>query len=234
MSETGETSLRYADWVRRNREYVAKETDGKIGYIHIPDMGIRGLYLFNRWFYPQLDKEGMVVDMRWNGGGFVSQLIVTRLLRDPIMWGRSRGGSVYPYPDKLLNGPLVVLTNEFAGSDGDIGPNAIQLTKLAPVIGQRSWGGVVGYRGNKPFVDGGLETQPEFANWDVENGWDLENRGVEPDIEVVNFPQELGKNIDSQLDRGIEEVLKLHRLHPPFVPDFQPAPDKSRDAYKNE
>lgn len=234
MSQGEETSLRYADWVRRNREYVAKETDGKIGYIHIPDMGIRGLYLFNRWFYPQLNKEGMVVDMRWNGGGFVSQLIVSRLLRDPIMWGRSRGGSVWPYPDKLLNGPIVVLTNEFAGSDGDIGPNAIQLTKLAPVIGQRSWGGVIGIRSNKPLVDGGMETQPEFAHWDKEHGWGLENRGVEPDIEVINLPQELGKNVDSQLDRGIVEIMKLHRLHPPFVPDFEPAPDQSRSAYTGE
>ncbi len=126
MNLGDEARLRYADWVRGNREYVAQKSGGKIGYIHLPDMVDGGLVAFNNWFYPQLDKEGMVVDVRWNGGGFVSQLIVERLLRKLIWWDPQRNGAVFTYPVRVLNGPFVVLTNQFAGSDGDIFPAAIQ------------------------------------------------------------------------------------------------------------
>jgi tricorn protease len=226
--------LLYADWVRKNREYVAEKTNGKIAYIHIPDMGGRGMVEFDTWFYPQLDKEGMVVDTRWNGGGFVSQLILARFQRSIISWDRMRYGAVSTYPYRVLNGPFVVLTNENAGSDGDIFPAAIQLEGLAPVIGKRSWGGVVGIRGGKPLVDGGALTHPEFAWWDSKLGWGLEGHGVDPDIVVDNLPQDLARGIDAQLDRGIEEVMKLHRKHPPESPDFGPAPDRSRKAYQRE
>ncbi|HEX4826095.1 MAG TPA: S41 family peptidase [Candidatus Polarisedimenticolaceae bacterium] len=226
--------LRYCDWVRMNREYVAKKTDGKIGYIHLPDMGRDGLVAFETWFYPQLKKEGMVVDVRWNGGGFVSQLVVERMRRDLISFDRSRGGGVETYPQRVLNGPFVVLTNEHAGSDGDIFPAAVQLEHLAPVIGMRSWGGVVGIRGDKPTVDGGMLTQPEFAWWDPKQGWGLENRGVIPDIEVQNLPQDLAKGIDTQLDRAIAEVMKLRDAHPPVKPKFDPIRDRSRKAFERE
>jgi tricorn protease len=229
-----EGDLRYSDWVRRNREYVAEKSGGKIGYIHVPDMWTDGLIEFNTWFYPQLDKEGMVVDMRWNGGGSVSQQILERFRRPVVSFDRARGGGVYTYPSKVLNGPFVVLTNEFAGSDGDIFPMAVQLEGLAPVIGMRSWGGVVGIRGDKLLVDGGFLTQPEFAWWDARGGWALENRGVIPDIEVQNLPQELAKGTDAQLDRGIAEVLKLHQAHPPLRPDFGPVPSRTRKAYGRE
>ncbi len=224
--------LRYVDWVRGNREYVAARTGGRIGYLHVPDMWTDGLVAFNTWFYPQLDKEGMVVDARWNGGGAVSAMLVERLGRRVLMYDRQRGGAVSSYPYRTLKGPFVVLTNEFAGSDGDIFPAAVQHAKLAPVIGMRSWGGVNGIRGDKQTVDGGLVTQPEFALWDPVAGWGLENRGVVPDIEVQNLPQDLAKGVDAQLDRGIAEVLRLHAAHPPFKPVFGPAPDKSRKAYE--
>ncbi len=226
--------LLYADWVRRNREYVAEKTGGKIGYVHIPDMGTRGLVQFDRWFYPQLDREGMVVDARWNGGGWVSQMILARLERKILSWDRQRHGHYEAYPSRALNGPFVVLTNELAGSDGDIFPQAVQLAGLAPVIGVRSWGGVNGIRMSKYLVDGGIVTHPEFAWWDRRVGWGLEGHGVDPDIVVENLPQELARGIDAQLDRGIEEVLRLHREHPPQRPEFGPAPDRSRAAYRNE
>lgn len=229
-----EGDLRYSDWVRKNREYVTEKTGGKIGYIHIPDMWTDGLVEFNTWFYPQLEKEGMVVDCRWNGGGAVSQQILERFRRTIVSFDRSRGGGVTTYPSRTLNGPFVVITNEFAGSDGDIFPAAVQLEKLAPVIGMRSWGGVVGIRGDKPLQDGGLLTQPEFAWWDPIDGWELENRGVVPDIEIQNMPQDLARGVDAQLDRSIEEVLRLHEEEPPVVPEFGPARDRSRDAYKDE
>jgi tricorn protease len=194
----------------------------------------QGLIQFNTWFYPQLDREGMVVDVRWNGGGAVSQMIVERLRRRVISFDRARGGGISTYPYRTLNGPFVVITNEFAGSDGDIFPAAVQLEGLAPVIGMRSWGGVVGIRGDKPLVDGGLLTQPEFAWWDPKQGWSLENRGVIPDIELQNLPQDLAKGVDAQLDRAIQEVMKLHDLKPPVRPGFGPVRDRTRGAFAKE
>jgi tricorn protease len=176
----------------------------------------------------------MIIDARWNGGGFVSQLIVERLMRHVVSFDRSRGGGVSTYPARVLNGPFVVLTNEYAGSDGDIFPKAIQLTGLAPVIGKRSWGGVIGIRGVWEMADGGGVTTPEFAWWQPKGGWAVENHGVDPDIDVDNLPQELGRGIDAQLDRGIQEVMRLHQEKPPVVPNFGPAPDHSRKAYQGE
>ncbi len=229
-----EGEARYVDWVRANREYVAAKTGGKIGYVHIPDMWKDGLIRFNTWFYPQLDREGMVVDARWNGGGSVSQMIVERLRRRIVSFDRARGGGITKYPAAVLNGPFVVMTNEFAGSDGDIFPMAVQLEKLAPVIGMRSWGGVVGIRLDKLLVDGGLLTEPEFAWWDPKQGWSLENRGVVPDIEIQNLPQDLARGVDAQLDRSIDEVMKLHEAHPPVKPEFGPVRDHSREGFRGE
>ncbi len=229
-----EQELRYVDWVRRNREAVAAKTGGKMGYLHIPDMDTDGLVRFARWFFPQLDKEGMVVDVRWNGGGFVSQIILERLRRTVISFDRARGGAVYTYPYRTLNGPLVVLTNEHAGSDGDIFPAAVQLSGLAPVIGVRSWGGVVGIRADKRMVDGGMLTQPEFAWWDARRGWGLENRGVDPDLVVENLPQDWARGRDAQLEKGIEVLLDLRARRPPAQPDFGPAPVKTREAFGGE
>lgn len=226
--------LRYVDWVRRNREYVARKSGGTIGYVHIPDMWQAGLIAFNTWFYPQLDRQGMVIDVRWNGGGAVSQMILSRLRRHVLSFDRARGGNISTYPNKVLNGPFVVLTNEFAGSDGDIFPAAVQLEKLAPVIGMRSWGGVVGIRGDRSLSDGGVLTQPEFAWWDPQQGWDLENRGVIPDIELQNLPQELAQGIDAQLDRAIAEVLSRKQQHPPIAPQFGPVRKRTREAFQQE
>lgn len=231
---SSDDALRYADWVRRNREYVAEKTGGRIAYLHLPDMWTGGMTRFNTWFYPQLDREGMVVDVRWNGGGSVSQMILERFRRKPISFDRARGGGLATYPYRVLNGPFVVITNEFAGSDGDIFPAAVQLEGLAPVIGMRSWGGVVGIRGDKPLQDGGLLTQPEYAWWDPKQGWSLENRGVVPDIELQNLPQDLARGRDAQLDRAIEEVMRLRDRRPPLKPEFGPAKDRSRKAFESE
>jgi len=230
----GDRDLRYADWVRRNREYVAGKTGGKIGYIHLPNMGGDGMTRFNTWFFPQLDKEGMVVDCRWNGGGFVSEIILERFRRKVDAFGRARGGNIITYPYRTLNGPFVVITNEYAGSDGDIFPAAVQLEKLAPVIGMRSWGGVIGIRADKPMVDGGILTQPEYAWNDPKGGWTIENHGVDPDIVVQNLPQELAKGVDTQLDRAIAEVMKRHAEHPPVKPNFAPVRVRTRDAFRQE
>ena len=226
--------LRYDDWVRRNREYVAEKSGGKLGYIHLPDMWSHGLIEFNRWFYPQLDKQGMVVDARWNGGGAVSEMIVERLARRLISFGRSRVGGLSTYPYKVLNGPFVVLTNRFAGSDGDIFPAVIQREKLAPVIGTRTWGGVTGINGARQLVDGGMATEPVGSWWEPQGGWTIENHGVDPDIVVENMPQDVARGVDAQLDRGIDETLKLLAEHPPVVPKFGPVRKKTRSAFEDE
>jgi tricorn protease len=147
---------------------------------------------------------------------------------------RARGGSVSTYPVRSIDGPFVVLTNEYAGSDGDIFPTAVQLDKLAPVIGKRSWGGVIGIRGDKPLVDGGMPTQPEFAFWDPTHGWATENRGVVPDIEVTDLPQDVVRGVDAQLDRGISEVQTLMAQHHPLDRKYGPVPDRSRKAFAKE
>lgn len=227
-------ALRYHDWVRRNREYVAQKTGGEVGYLHVPDMGVGGLTEFDTWFYPQLDKAALVVDVRWNGGGFVSQMLVERLQREVLQYFFARGGGRWTWPDRTLNGPFVVLTNEFAGSDGDIFPTAIQNAGLAPVIGMRSWGGVIGIRGDKPMVDGGFTSQPEYASWYPKTGWTVENHGVDPDIVVQNLPQELARGVDSQLDRAIAEVQALRKSQPPVPSQPGPPPTKTREDFRKQ
>jgi tricorn protease len=189
---------------------------------------------FNKWFYPQLDKEGLVFDVRWNGGGSFSQIMLERLRRSVLSFDRTRNGYVMTYPYRLLNGPFVVLLNEFSGSDGDIFPQAVKLEGLAPLIGMRSWGGVVGIFSIRPLVDGGLVTAAEAAWWDPQDGWSLENRGVIPDIEVQNLPQDLARGVDAQLDRGIAEVLRLREENPPAEPDFERVRGRDRRHFSDE
>ncbi len=214
--------VRYADWVRTNREYVAAKTGGKIGYLHLTNMQADGMTEFNTWYYPQLDKEGMVVDVRWNGGGFVSEIILERFRRKVDAFGRARGGGVNTYPYRTLNGPFVVLTNQFAGSDGDIFPAAVQIEKLAPVIGMRSWGGVVGINGIRPLVDGGLLTEPEGAWNDPRGGWTIENHGVDPDIVVEDSPGDWLAGHDVQLEAGVKYLLGELQKHPGGLPPPPP------------
>ena len=226
--------LRYADWVRNNREYVSRKTDGKIGYIHLTDMQATGMTEFDTWFYPQLDKQGLVIDVRWNHGGFVSEIILERLRRRVDAFNLSRGGNQTTYPYRALNGPFVVVTNQFAGSDGDIFPAAVQIEKLAPVIGMRSWGGVIGINNVRPLVDSGLLTEPEGSWNDPRRGWTIENHGVDPDIVVENQPAEVAKNIDAQLDRAITEVMALTNQQAALMPRLDPVRNRGREAFKRE
>ena len=222
-----EEKLRYRDWCRRNREYVAQRTGGRVGYLHLPDMQGEGLAAFIRGFYPQIDTDGLVIDVRYNGGGFVSQMIIERLARKAIAYDQPRRGRTETYPQRVHVGYKVVLINQEAGSDGDIFPAAFQMLGLGPVIGTRTWGGVIGIRGDKQFIDGGLSTQPEFAWWDLQRGWDLENHGVEPDIWVDVRPEDWVAGRDPQLDRGLAEIERMLKEKPIVRPQPPPVPDKS-------
>lgn len=199
--------VRYAAWVEANRRAVEEKSGGRIGYMHLPDMDSEGLTAFVRGFYPQTRKEGLIVDERWNGGGYVSQMVLERLRRRPIAAGVGREGAPETYPVRAMSGPMAVLINERAGSDGDIFPTGFRLYGLGPLIGTRTWGGVVGIRGDKPFVDAGIAMQPEFAWWDAVLGFGLEGRGVSPDIEVERTPADIVAGRDPQLERAISELL---------------------------
>ena len=221
-----EEDLRYFNMVEDNRRKVEKATNGRVGYIHIPDMGADGLVEFIRQYYPQLRKEGLIVDVRANGGGFVSQVILERLRRSVVGMesGRSKRPNTYPYA--AFNGPMVALINEYSASDGDIFPYYFRHYGLGPLIGKRTWGGVVGIRGlGGGMVDGGYTHVPEFGTYNMKSEWVIENRGVDPDIEVDNLPADELAGKDTQLERGIEEILKRIQEHPPAWP---PEP-KSRD-----
>ncbi|MFW5653658.1 MAG: S41 family peptidase, partial [Planctomycetota bacterium] len=224
---TGEAvALRYADWVRRNREEVNALTQGRVGYMHLPDMGGPGLVEFIKAFYPQTDKDALIIDVRYNGGGFVSQMIIERLAREVWAWDRSRSGRPGTYPSKVHIGPKVVIVNQNSGSDGDIFPESFKLRGLGPIVGTRTWGGVVGIRADKPFVDFGFTTQPEFAFWQADRGWGLENRGVEPDVVVDFTPEDYREGRDPQLRAAADIVMNMLRENPPMQePKWTPPPN---------
>ncbi|NLH72075.1 MAG: protease [Verrucomicrobia bacterium] len=224
-----EQPLYYLKWVMGNIETVNKATDGKIGYVHVPDMQVAGLNQFAKLYYPQLHKEGLIVDVRGNGGGNVSPQIIERLRREPAMWTIARNGAVNVDPSGQVLGPKVLLLDQFSASDGDIVAYRFRKHKLGPIIGMRSWGGVVGIRGSLPLLDGGYLNRPEFSRFDLEaREWIMEGKGVEPDIEVDNDPAREFAGIDDQLNKAIEVIKDLLAKNPVTIPKPPPYPDKSR------
>jgi tricorn protease len=219
-----ERAARYRDWVESNREQVHRATDGRVGYIHIPDMGARGFAEFHRGFLAEVVRDGMIVDVRFNGGGNVSQLLLEKLARRRLAYVVSRWSEPAPYPSYSLLGPMVALTNEVAGSDGDIFSHVFKMMGLGPLIGKRTWGGVIGINPRARLADGSIATQPEFSFWFKDVGWRVENYGTDPDIEVDITPQDYVAGRDPQLERAIEEVLRRMTEQPPERPDFGERP----------
>lgn len=227
-----ERPLRYAHWVDSNRAAVESMSEGRVGYVHVPDMDSAGLIEFSRTFYAQLRKDAMIVDIRDNGGGWISQQILARVARKPWAYMAPRHGRVDSYPAKVLHGPFAVLIDQNAGSDGDIFPASVRLNGIAPLIGTRTWGGVVGIRGDKPAVDLMVTTQPEFAWFDPTKtgpeSWNIENEGVAPDIEIDTTPLDRLEGRDPQLAKGVEVLLESIRTKPVTRPNPPPFPDRSR------
>jgi tricorn protease len=215
-----ETPLRYREWVEQNRQTVHDQTQGRAGYVHIPDMGPHGFAEFHRYFLAEIDREGLIVDVRHNGGGHVSELLLEKLARRRLAYCQSRWFNIQPYPSDSVFGPLVALTNEHAGSDGDIFSHGFKLLKLGPLIGKRTWGGVIGIWPRHSLVDGGLTTQPEFSFWFKDVGWNVENYGTEPDIEVEYRPQDYAAGKDPQLARALVEIRRQLKTNPPQRPDL--------------
>jgi tricorn protease len=219
-----EYELRYRDWVEGNRERVHRESNGRVGYVHVPNMGPIGYSEFHRYFKSEVERDGLIVDVRFNGGGHVSQLLLEKLLRRRVGYDANRWGQPEPYPTDAPAGPLVALTNEYAGSDGDIFSHCFKLFGLGPLIGVRTWGGVVGIWPRHQLVDGTITTQPEFAFWFDDVGWGVENYGTEPTIEVEIRPQDHAAGKDPQLERGLTEIARIMRRTPPHRPRFDARP----------
>ncbi|MHC5010225.1 MAG: S41 family peptidase, partial [Planctomycetota bacterium] len=221
-----ETPLRYRDWVESNRAWVHAKSKGKVGYVHIPDMGPNGFSEFHRYYGAEADYDGLVVDVRFNGGGHVSQLLLQKLLRKRIGYDRSRYQVPISYPAHAPMGPMVALTNEYAGSDGDIFSHSFKVLGLGPLIGKRTWGGVVGIWPRHALVDGTWTTQPEFGYWFEDVGYAVEGYGTDPDIEVDILPQDHRAGRDPQLKRALEEVQKIIRREKPKIPDLSKKPSR--------
>ncbi|HEY1380777.1 MAG TPA: S41 family peptidase [Gemmataceae bacterium] len=222
-----EAKLFYRDWVRTNQRKVEEATGGKVGYVHVPDMLTTGLNEFVRQFGPQLRKKALIVDVRGNGGGNVSPMLIERLRRDLVMVDIARNGIPTPDPADQLVGPKVCLMNEFSASDGDLFPYRFRQEGLGKLIGKRSWGGVVGIRNSLPLVDGGTLNRPEFSRYDVAGKeWIIEGHGVDPDIVVDNDPAKEYAGEDQQLQKAIEVILEELKTKEKTLPPVPAYPKK--------
>ncbi len=228
---SSEGALRYADWVERNQRYVAERTNGRVGYVHVPDTAMGGIVEFYKMYYPQVDKDALVVDERFNSGGFIPTFFVQTLGADPLAWWAPRQGGDFRTPTSSFLGPMCMLINHYGGSGGDALPYFFRKMGLGPLIGTRTWGGLVGIRGSYPLMSGGGVTAPQFAVWDVTRDgpqWVVENIGVPPDVEVDNTPDKTSQGLDPQLDAAIEHLLRELERRPVQRPKRPPYHDWSK------
>jgi tricorn protease len=202
---------------------------GRFAYLHLPDMGENGIREFIKWFYGQVRYDALIVDDRNNGGGNVSQMIIERLRRTLLGTGFGRH-TVFPstYPSVVFTGPMVCLLNENSASDGDIFPWMFRECGLGPLIGKRSWGGVVGITSHGPLIDGGTCNVPEFSNNDARGAWAVEGHGVDPDIVVENDARSLLEGRDPQLERAVEELKAMVAERPAKLPARPEPPVKTK------
>jgi tricorn protease len=220
----GEQEVRYREWVRNNVKNVDLLTEGRVGYLHLPDMSTHGIAEFHRGYLAQVDREGLIVDARYNTGGMVSPLILEKLAHRHLGYDVPRWGSPESYPYHTLRGHLIVIANQFTGSDGDMFTTSFRQLKLGPLVGKRTWGGVIGIDGRYQLVDGTTTTQPQYSIWFHHAGWSVENYGVDPDIEVEDTPQSFVKNEDPLLTRTVQEMLRLLKEKPVQTVSYSPSP----------
>jgi tricorn protease len=222
-----ESQLYYYEWVQGNIKKVSDATNGKVGYLHVPDMQQAGLNEFVKHYYPQLGKKALIIDVRGNGGGNVSPQLIERLRREAAMVGMARNAAPSVDPGGTFLGPMVCLLNEFSASDGDLFPYRFRHYKLGPLIGKRSWGGVVGIRGTLPLLDGGTLNRPEFSRVDVAGKeWIIEGHGVDPDIVQDNDPAKEFAGTDEQLLKGIDVILEKLKTEGKELPKLPPFPKR--------
>ena len=223
---SSESHLLYRDWVEKNRDYIHKKSKNKIGYVHIPDMGADGFAEFHRYFLAEIAYDGLIVDVRFNGGGHVSQILLSKLAKKRLGFDMTRWMGVEPYPSESPGGPMAAITNEYAGSDGDIFSHSWKMMNLGKLIGKRTWGGVIGIWPRNSLVDGTVTSQPEFSFWFKDVGWNVENYGTDVDIEVHITPEDHRNGVDTQLDKALEVVRdELKNKKSVLKPDFKNKPN---------
>ncbi|GAA2498518.1 S41 family peptidase [Streptomyces longisporus] len=224
-----ERPLRYQDWVAKRRAVVRELSGGRCGYLHIPDMGGSGWAQFNRDLRMEVSRPALIVDVRGNAGGHISELVVEKLSRTILGWDLTRDAQPVSYASNAPRGPVVALADEATSSDGDMITAAIKLLRLGPVIGQRTWGGVVGMTGRHRLGDGTVITVPMNAAWFDAYGWTVENKGVTPDLEILRTPLDWAEGRHAQLDDAVQLAVQLLESNPPATPpDYSNVPDRSR------
>jgi tricorn protease len=225
-----EVPARYREWVERNRAWVHDKSAGRVGYLHLPDMMSAGFAEFHRYFGTECDRDALIVDVRYNRGGHVSQLLLEKVARRRMGYDLTRWGQPEPYPVESPAGPVVALTNEHAGSDGDIFSHCFKLMKIGRLVGTRTWGGVIGINPRHKLVDGSETTQPEYSFWFTDVGFAVENYGTDPELEVDNAPQDASAGRDRQLETALATALELARAGAPAKPEFGERPVLRRAA----
>jgi tricorn protease len=212
-----EGDLRYGDWVEYNRRKVAQMSEGRIGYMHVPDTSDPGMTEFLKGYYSQSDKDALVVDERWNGGGHIPTFFTEKLARTYRSYLKARHGDDVGFPVQTVQGPKVMIINGYAGSGGDLFPWLFRQAQLGPLVGERTWGGLVGISGSASLVDGGYLTSPGFGLFDpVAGKWIAENNGIEPDIPVDARPDLVAKGQDPQLEAAVKYLLDKLRKNGPY------------------
>ena len=225
-----EMPARYREWVERNRAWVHERSKGRVGYLHLPDMMSAGFAEFHRYFGTECDRDALIVDVRYNRGGHVSQLLLEKVARRRLGYDLTRWGQPEPYPVESPAGPVVALTNEHAGSDGDIFSHCFKLMRIGKLVGMRTWGGVIGINPRHKLVDGSETTQPEYSFWFTDVGFAVENYGTDPEIEIDNAPQDGKTGRDRQLETALATALELADKATPSKPEFGEHPVLRRSS----
>ncbi len=224
---SSESGLRFRAWIEANRKRVDELSDGRVGYVYVPDTGVNGQNELFRQFYGQRHKDALIIDERWNGGGQIPTRFIELLNRPVTNYWASRDGRDMPWPPDSHQGPKCMLINGLAGSGGDAFPAYFRQAGLGKLIGARTWGGLVGISGNPPLIDGGYTSAPTFAYYENDGTWGIEGHGVEPDIAVVDDPTLMARGADPQLERGVQQMLEELRTQP-YAPPKRPSyPDRS-------
>jgi len=219
---SSENNMRLWNWVESNRKYVDEATNGKVGYVFLPNTAGAGFTFFNRMFFSQVDKDAMIFDERSNGGGHAANYITDILSRKYLAGWKDSVGMVYNTPGGAMFGPKVMLIDQDAGSGGDFLPYSFREHELGPLIGTRTWGGLIGISANPPLIDGGFLSVPNFRFFDVNYDWTIENEGTAPDIELILDSTKTNEGIDTQLDRAIEEITDALANFKAVVPTKAP------------
>lgn len=225
MPVANELLLRRSAWIEENRHKVDKLSGGKLAYVYMPDTGIDGLNSFTRYYFAQVDKQGVVLDERYNAGGQAADYVIDVLNRQLLAWWSPRYGAIYRTPAAAIFGPKVMIINEMAGSGGDLMPWMFHYSKTGTLIGKRTWGGLIGVGGYPILMDGGNVTAPSFGFFSPAGQWDVENHGVPPDVEVELDPKAVHEGHDPQLERAVSIALEQMEKNP--------APTPHRPAYPN-